>query len=131
MVPLDLLRTLLSQMRVHPKRGCVHDVTSDDASLPSLYSAWLASRTIPPERTLPPGAPRPLSRRNFQLALLILSRCSMQLCTLLWGLHPVRVLVVVFLDIFRGVLPAFRGYSQALIIDEASQSFPHPSDMLR
>lgn len=85
-----------------------------------LYTNWLASRIVQDgEQTrLTPGGQRPLSRKNASLALDISQQCIPTLLSLLWELHPMRVFIMVTLDIFRGVFPACRGYSQALIINE-------------
>ncbi|KAH8106134.1 P-loop containing nucleoside triphosphate hydrolase protein [Cristinia sonorae] len=84
-----------------------------------LHDVWLASRSCSNQhRLLAPGAQRPFSIHNIKLAYAIVTRCAFQFAALLWNLHPLRVLLMVALDLFRGVFPAFRGYSQALIIDE-------------
>lgn len=94
---------------------CLHD-----KSRPSLYESWFASRTVGEhdEITLTPGGQRALTSRNVFLALEVSERCVPQIMSLLWSLHPLRVMLMVALDIFRGILPACRGYSQALIINE-------------
>ena len=137
-IPLRRLRALLLGMLRPPKwpPSCrLHDNAPETSSPPSLFSIWLSSRAFrQPDGAsgfLAPGAQRPLSRDHLQLALQILQRCSLQLFTLLWSLHPLRLLVMISLDICRGILPAFRGYSQALIIDEASQLAHDRSDVLR
>jgi hypothetical protein len=86
----------------------------------SLHDAWSASRVIGEheELILTPGGQRPLTGKNMSLALEVAERCLPQMLSLLWSLHPLRVLLMLSLDIFRGVLPACRGYSQALIINE-------------
>ncbi|KAI0693588.1 P-loop containing nucleoside triphosphate hydrolase protein [Cytidiella melzeri] len=93
---------------------------SDDKSRKSIYDAWLASRAVGShdELILTPGGQRPLSSKNIALALELSERCVPPILFLLWSLHPLRVLLMLTLDIFRGVLPACRGYSQALIINE-------------
>ncbi|KAI0082599.1 P-loop containing nucleoside triphosphate hydrolase protein [Panus rudis PR-1116 ss-1] len=85
-----------------------------------LFDAWLASRAIPdsPNAYMLPGTHRAVSTQNVKLALQILRECSYEFCMLLWSLHPLRISMMVLFDITRGILPAFRGYSQALLIDE-------------
>lgn len=137
-LPLKPLRALLLEMLGSHKRPapCRAQEAHQESPPPgSLFSVWLASRTFHgPDgavQFLAPGAQRPLSRTNLQFALHVLQRCSLQLAALLWSLHPFRLVVMVALDVCRGILPAFRGYSQALIIDEASQLTLLPSDVLR
>lgn len=92
----------------------------ESSSRNSLYDAWSASRVVGEhaELLLTPGGQRPLTRENVALALELSESCLPRILTLLWNLHPLRVMLMVSLDVFRGVLPACRGYSQALIINE-------------
>ena len=87
---------------------------------PDLYTDWLASRRHPGlgAEYLPPGAHRPFTLHNLVLAY-NLSRCSSsELLSSLWDMHPYRISVMVTFDLLRGVFPAIRGYSQALMVDE-------------
>lgn len=68
-----------------------------------------------------PGAQRPLNETNIKLALTIARACLPDLLSTLWALHPVRTSLMILLHIVRGFFPAFRGYSQAMIVDEVSQ----------
>lgn len=88
----------------------------------SLEQAWLASRVVPRHRGtyLMPGAQRPINEPNIKLALTIAQACFPDLLSTLWALHPVRTSVMMFLHIVRAFFPAFRGYSQAMIVDEVS-----------
>ena len=90
-----------------------------------VYDAWLASRVIPRRRgaLLVAGAQRPLTHANTKLAYTITKECAYELLVQLWGLHPFRTTVMMCLNILRGLFPAFRGYSQAMIIDEVSSSY--------
>ncbi|RXW25768.1 hypothetical protein EST38_g57 [Candolleomyces aberdarensis] len=87
----------------------------------SVYDAWLKSREMPQHKGsfLVPGAPRSLTLDNARLALYISQTCIFDLFKTLWGLHPLRATLMVTLNIVRSLFPAFRGYSQALIIDES------------
>ncbi|KAH0839627.1 P-loop containing nucleoside triphosphate hydrolase protein [Lanmaoa asiatica] len=67
---------------------------------------------------LMPGAQRPINETNIKLALTIAQACLPDLLFTLWALHPVRTSLMMILQIVRGFFPAFRGYSQALIVDE-------------
>jgi hypothetical protein len=92
-------------------------------TLPSydlVYDAWLASRVIPRRRGafLVAGAQRPLTNANTKLAYTITRECAYDLLVHLWGLQPIRTTIMMCLNILRGLFPAFRGYSQAMIIDE-------------
>ncbi|CCM04806.1 uncharacterized protein FIBRA_06999 [Fibroporia radiculosa] len=86
----------------------------------AIYKAWLASRTIPNDTGayLTPGAHRSLSKSNVRLACTIMQSCAVDLFRLLWSLHPWRTALMVTLELIRGIFPAFRGYSQALLINE-------------
>ncbi|OBZ76416.1 Lipid A export ATP-binding/permease protein MsbA [Grifola frondosa] len=55
---------------------------------------------------------------NVTLAYKISNLCASDLFSLLWKTHPLRTVLMVVVDIVRGIFPAFRGYSQALIINE-------------
>lgn len=96
----------------------------------TVYDAWLASREIPGESGLylVPGAPRSLTMKNAHLAFYVTQTCTLDLLKILWGLNPLRTTLMMSLNIIRSLFPAFRGYSQALIVDElqsliASESF--------
>ncbi|KAI0347328.1 P-loop containing nucleoside triphosphate hydrolase protein [Trametopsis cervina] len=88
--------------------------------LDSLYDIWSASRGVRDGDglVLTPGGQRSLSSKNIALALELSQRCVPKMIALLWNLHPLRVASMAVLDVLRGVLPACRGYSQALIINE-------------
>ncbi|KIJ70441.1 hypothetical protein HYDPIDRAFT_172258 [Hydnomerulius pinastri MD-312] len=93
---------------------------SSASSCRCLQQAWLASRVIPRRRGtyLMPGAQRPVNETNIKLALTISRACVFDLVSALWALHPVRTTLMMALQILRGFFPAFRGYSQAMIVDE-------------
>ncbi|OAX43067.1 P-loop containing nucleoside triphosphate hydrolase protein [Rhizopogon vinicolor AM-OR11-026] len=85
-----------------------------------IQKAWLASRVIPRHRGsyLMPGAHRPINEANIRLALTITRGCAFDLFIVLWSLHPVRTTLMMIINVVRGFFPAFRGYSQAMIVDE-------------
>ncbi|KAJ7122754.1 P-loop containing nucleoside triphosphate hydrolase protein [Mycena epipterygia] len=93
---------------------------SEKASVPveSVYDAWFASRILPGGETLVPGAHRSLSLSNLKLACIIIRACVFDFFTHILSLHPVRTALMMSLNVLRSIFPAFRGYSQALIIDE-------------
>ncbi|KLO15702.1 P-loop containing nucleoside triphosphate hydrolase protein [Schizopora paradoxa] len=100
---------------------CGQDVDSR-----SLFDVWSASRPKQggPEQAkffLPPGSRRRLTPKNIALASRIVCSTSYELLRLLSGLNPIRTAIMIFLTIIRGLLPAFRGYSQALILDEVQK----------
>lgn len=66
------------------------------------------------------GAQRPVTHANTKLAYTITRECAYNLLAHLWSLHPIRTTIMMCLNILRGLFPAFRGYSQAMIIDEVS-----------
>lgn len=138
--PLNLLRSRLHEMlpplpeKLPPRRS---GNTAPEQPQPAfeysnepLYQAWLASRTVPASKgvLLTPGAQRPLSRENILLAAFVARRSCYSVVTLLWRLYPWRILAMVTMDLFKGVFPAFRGYSQALIINEVSRPLIISSD---
>jgi hypothetical protein len=95
----------------------------------SLYEAWLASRTYVTQvasdgqiirQPRPPGSTRQFNLTNLYLAFHIIQSTFVDMTKLLWGLNPIRTFILVALTIVRGLLPAFRGYSHALILDEVS-----------
>ncbi|KAJ8588774.1 P-loop containing nucleoside triphosphate hydrolase protein [Rhizopogon salebrosus TDB-379] len=85
-----------------------------------IQKAWLASRVIPRHRGsyLMPGAHRPINETNIKLAMTITRGCAFDLFVVLWSLHPVRTTLMMVINVVRGFFPAFRGYSQAMIVDE-------------
>ncbi|TFK29234.1 P-loop containing nucleoside triphosphate hydrolase protein [Coprinopsis marcescibilis] len=106
-----------------PQRPSSSSKTASSKPQPSpesLYDAWLKSRELPHQKGtyLVPGAPRALTVQNFRLAMFACQMCVFDLFKTLWGLHPLRTTAMVTLNILRSLFPAFRGYSQALIIDE-------------
>ncbi|KJA24573.1 hypothetical protein HYPSUDRAFT_136209 [Hypholoma sublateritium FD-334 SS-4] len=95
-----------------------------------IYDAWLASRAMPGQTGsyLVPGAQRPLTLANARLALFVAQHCTLDFFKVLFRLNPLRTTLMMSLNIVRSLFPAFRGYSQALIVDEllsliASDSF--------
>ncbi|KAJ7499236.1 P-loop containing nucleoside triphosphate hydrolase protein [Mycena latifolia] len=88
------------------------------ASVESTYDVWLASRILPRGETLVPGAHRSLSLSNLKLACIIIQTCAVDFFTHILSLHPIRTTLMLSLNVVRSIFPAFRGYSQALIIDE-------------
>ncbi|KAK7061448.1 ABC transporter domain-containing protein [Favolaschia claudopus] len=84
----------------------------------SVYDAWLASRVLGRGELLVPGAHRKFSLLNIKLALFIVHNCAYDFFSHILSLNPVRTSVMMALNIIRSIFPAFRGYSQALIIDE-------------
>ncbi|KAJ7233135.1 P-loop containing nucleoside triphosphate hydrolase protein [Mycena haematopus] len=113
-------RTWSSTMYPLFKTG--HCLFPDDYSLPSepmsAYDAWLFSRVLPRGELLVPGAHRRFSLVNVKLACIIIRTCAVDFFSHVLSLHPVRTTLMMALNIVRSIFPAFRGYSQALIIDE-------------
>jgi hypothetical protein len=68
------------------------------------------------------GAQRPLTRANLRLAQRIAELCVPQIFQIFWSRHPFRAFVMVALSFVRGTFPVFKGYTHALIINEASPS---------
>ena len=102
----------------------------------SLFDLWLASRMPQTgevtesedsdgksevRRTrvpMVPGSRRPLTVKNVGMAYRIVQSSSVDLFRLMWRLDKSRTTCFVLLTLVRGLLPAFRGWSQALILDE-------------
>ncbi|EGO01594.1 hypothetical protein SERLA73DRAFT_48865 [Serpula lacrymans var. lacrymans S7.3] len=103
-----------------PARSFRRSKPSSQADRDCVHNAWLASRTVPTRKSsyLVPGAQRPLNKPNIRLAYIIAHKCAFDLVKVLWSLHPVRTTLMMLLNIVRGFFPAFRGYSQAMIVDE-------------
>ncbi len=87
---------------------------------PDPYAEWLASRRPSGDGAgcLPPGAHRPFTLYNLTLAYNLSRCCTSEILYSLWVMHPFRISLMLSLDLVRGVFPAFRGYSQALMVDE-------------
>ncbi|KAL0580793.1 hypothetical protein V5O48_001258 [Marasmius crinis-equi] len=86
-----------------------------------IYDIWLLSRAIPGDEKdslLVSGAQRHMTGTNMQLAYLVLTRYTLSFLRKIWSHHPCRTAMMVGFNIIRSLFPAFRGYSQALIIDE-------------
>ena len=105
-----------------------------DASLSGsgLYDLWKASRAsieqsdtccerVPSQ--IQAGLQRRCSITNMCLAFRILQATFGEMISFIWSIDPFRITLLIFLTIVRGFLPAFKGYSQALIIDEVSITF--------
>jgi|ERR1700722_5298273 len=86
----------------------------------SVYDAWTASRAIPGVEgaRLLPGSQRPFNLVNALSAYTILKTSAPDLIRILWNLHPARTTLMIFLNLLRSLFPVFKGYSQALVIDE-------------
>ena len=106
-----------SQLSTTPSRK---EQEEPDSNLDRVYDAWLASRIVVPEPKgrLAPGAQRPFNRKNAQLALAIAKYCAYDLCKILIALHPGRTTLMLSLNIARSLSPAYRGYRQAVALNE-------------
>lgn len=105
-----------ANQRPHPRQKSV-------TSCRCIQKAWLASRVVPRHRGsyLMPGAHRSINEANIRLAITITRGCAFNLFVVLWSLHPVRTTLMMVINVVRGLFPAFRGYSQAMIVDEVGQ----------
>jgi hypothetical protein len=84
-----------------------------------IYALWNESRRGKSYNdSVAPGGQRAFSRANIRLASRIIKSCGADLMYLLWGMHPSRTTAMMLLSTVRGLLPAFKGYSQALILNE-------------
>ncbi|KAI0750891.1 P-loop containing nucleoside triphosphate hydrolase protein [Daedaleopsis nitida] len=126
----DVTRAAVTVAMVLP--GCSHDASPKQPASrerfkkplsekkPDVYADWLASRRCPGNGSgcLPPGAHRPFTLHHLTLARNLSQCCTAEILSSLWGMHPYRISLMVTLDLLRGVFPAYRGYSQALMVDE-------------
>jgi hypothetical protein len=96
----------------------------------TVYHAWKQSRACGSfgDAILVPGAQRPLNRANLQLAFTILQASALDLSRLICTVHPWRTAAMMALNLVRGIFPAFKGYSQALILNEVG---PRPRPVVR
>jgi hypothetical protein len=103
----------------HPRS----DPPPDCPSSRSVYHAWLASRVPSCQNGgyVSAGAQRPLTRANLRLAQRIAELCVPQMFQIFWSHHPIRAFVMVAFSFVRGTFPVFKGYTHALIINEASR----------
>jgi len=98
-----------------------HSPSPSVPRFPSVYDAWLASR-VPSRQNggyITAGAQRPLTRANLRLAHHIAELCVPQMLHIFWRRHPFRAFVMVALSFVRGTFPVFKGFTHALIINEA------------
>ena len=98
-------------------------VPPPDSQPRSVYHAWLASRVPSCQNRgyISAGAQRPLTRANIRLARRIAELCVPQVLQIFWSRHPFRAFVMVAFSFVRGTFPVFKGYTHALIINEASR----------
>ena len=98
----------------------------------SVYKAWLASRvsTMRNGGYSTAGAQRPLTRANLRLAQTIAELCVPQILQIFWSRHPIRAFFMVAFSFIRGTFPVFKGYTHALIINEASPLLSTPCSPL-
>lgn len=114
-------------LKLEPEPERSHSV---DQSVPppksqphSVYHAWLASR-VPSYQNdgyISAGVQRPLTRANLRLAQRIAELCVPQMFQIFWSHHPFRTFIMVAFSFVRGTFPVFKGYTHALIINEASR----------
>lgn len=89
-----------------------------------IFNAWNQSRRAKGSSApLPAGSQRELSIANLFHALYIVQTCLLDMFLLLWRLHPFRTSLLLVFNLARGVFPAVRGYSRALILDEVQRLF--------
>jgi len=122
----------VSQLAAHILSQSTHELLflfrdrmfpSDDSPNPpqpsgSIHDVWLESRIFQHKGEtahLAPGAHRRFTLRNICLAYEMLRVHTFEMFRSIW---VPRTSLVFLLNLCRGVFPAFRGYSQALIVDE-------------
>lgn len=85
-----------------------------------VYNSWLKSRTLPQNTgtLLAPGNHRPFDHTTLRLASRICKMCFPDILRLFFALHPWRTVLMIILQLVRGMLPVFKGFSHAVLIDE-------------
>lgn len=107
-----------------PKEPIVSSDSPDSLSDFLIVDLWRASRlTSQPDPLvpLPPGTPRTLSFQNAKIAARIVVHSLPEILPLCWGPQSRDLVHLLAINIIKGLLPASRSYSQALLLDEASQ----------
>jgi hypothetical protein len=106
-----------------PSHSVDRSIPPPESQPRSVYHAWLASRvpTCQNGGYISAGAQRPLTRANIRLAQRIAELCVPQVLQIFWSRHPFRAFVMVAFSFVRGTFPVFKGYTHALIINEASR----------
>jgi hypothetical protein len=119
-LPPNLQLDPVNQLDPIPKLAPDHH--SSDPLPRSVYRAWLASRvhTLKNGGYITAGAQRPLTRANLRLAQRIAELCLPQMLQIVWSRHPFRAFVMIAFSFVRGTFPVFKGFTHALIINEAS-----------
>ena len=88
----------------------------------SVLDAWKSSRAATDAAgaptTLPAGAARPFTIQNIRTALWMAQVSVYGILQMFFSIHPYRITLLLIINIIRGLLPAFRSYSHALILDE-------------
>ena len=115
-----------------PSKSIDHLVPPPGSQPHSVYHAWLASRVPSCQNNgyISAGAQRPLTRANIRLAQRIAELCIPQLLQIFWSRHPCRAFVMVAFSFVRGTFPVFKGYTHALIINEACRPIDPPYTVL-
>jgi hypothetical protein len=115
-----------------PSESIDHSVPPPGSQPHSVYHAWLASRVPSCQNSgyISAGVQRPLTRANLRLAQRIAELCVPQLLQIFWSRHPCRAFIMVAFSFVRGTFPVFKGYTHALIINEASRLIDLPCPVL-
>ena len=107
-----------------PLRKATSSKEKQDLNLDRAYRAWLASREGVPHRknSLAPGGQRSFNCANAQHAMTITKHCAYDFCNVLITLHPGRTTLMLCLNVIRSLSPAYRGYWQAVALNEVRAS---------
>ncbi len=129
-LPPSLATTANTSARQHPG-GAAPDTPSPTLpSTPTSHSPtptptpafllWSHARRSHPIPPTSPGSHRPLTFQNVQLAWSILTCSAWEVFALIWTIHPMRMLFFLLLNFIRGLFPAARSFSQAMLLDQVS-----------
>lgn len=116
---LSKLFISLNQVSGPEFNSCQKQMTTEPQNV--LYDIWLATRFLRRNNSSHysnPGSNRPLTIQNIQAAFKIVTLCACDLITRLFALQPTRTIFLILFELLRGLFPALRGYSQALLLNE-------------
>ncbi|KAJ9095825.1 hypothetical protein QFC19_007440 [Naganishia cerealis] len=96
------------------------------AAVSPIAALWLRSRQ-PTASTgttfLPPGEDRPLTPATVKLAIHLIPLLWKDFAALFWQRHPVRLVAFLLGKLVKGVLPSFKIWAAAALLDLVQESF--------
>ncbi|GHJ87892.1 hypothetical protein NliqN6_4294 [Naganishia liquefaciens] len=92
-------------------------------ALSPISSLWLRSRSSPTGALNPPGEDRAISLTTIRLALRLVPLLGADFAALFWQRHPLRLMAFLIGKVVKGVLPAFKIWAAAALLDLVQESF--------